>query len=356
MRHRIDGPAPRPTGPSLPDGQQQREARYSSVRLCCSSVGGLVTTIIPVFNRASLLREAVASVLAQTYRPIEIIVVDDGSTDHTGEVADELQRTSPTIIRVIHQQNRGPGPAREAGRLAVSGDYVQYLDSDDLLLPDKFALQVAALEQSPHCGIAYGWTRLRQADGSVERAPWKRTGETIDHLFPSFLTGRWWDTSTPLYRASIVERSGAWLDLKMEEDWEYDCRIATLGISLASVADWVSETRIVVSSISWGDRGLDPEVLRSRATAHGLILGHALTAGVAKGAPEMEHFSRELFLLARQCGAAGLTGESQELFHLARTSTSRRGALQLRMYATLAGLFGWRRAGKMAEVYDRLRS
>jgi len=103
---------------------------------------GLVTTIIPVYNRAAMLREAVASVLAQTYRPVEVIVVDDGSTDETAGVADELAGDE---VRVIHQPNGGPGTAREAGRRAARGEFIQHLDSDDLLLPHKFALQVAGL-------------------------------------------------------------------------------------------------------------------------------------------------------------------------------------------------------------------
>src|SRR5262245_61954525 len=94
----------------------------------------LVSTIIPVYNRAGMLREAVESVLAQTYRPIEIIVVDDESTDDTRCVAEALASTNSKEVRVIHQSNSGPGLAREAGRQASRGEFIQYLDSDDLLL------------------------------------------------------------------------------------------------------------------------------------------------------------------------------------------------------------------------------
>src|SRR5438552_12119469 len=97
---------------------------------------GLVSTIIPVYNRAPLLREAVASVLAQTYRPIEVIIVDDGSTDTTGCEAEGLAEAH-LEVRVIHRRNGGPGEARETGRLAACGEFIQYVDSDDLLLPRK---------------------------------------------------------------------------------------------------------------------------------------------------------------------------------------------------------------------------
>ena len=99
-------------------------------------VEGLVSTIIPVHNRPSLLREAVASVLAQTYRPIEIIIVDDGSTDETGREAEALAECH-SEVRAIHRENGGPGAARETGRLAARGEFIQYLDSDDLLLPEQ---------------------------------------------------------------------------------------------------------------------------------------------------------------------------------------------------------------------------
>ena len=82
-----------------------------------------------------MLREAVASVLRQTYRPIEIIIVDDGSTDETTRVADELASTYPFEVRALHVLNGGPGWAREAGRQVARGEFIQYLDSDDLLWP-----------------------------------------------------------------------------------------------------------------------------------------------------------------------------------------------------------------------------
>src|ERR1044071_1111048 len=112
-------------------------------------VEGLVSTIIPVFNRSGMLCEAVSSVIAQTYRPIEVLIVDDGSTDETAGVADELADIEAVEIRVIHQHNTGAGLAREAGRQAASGEFIQYLDSDDLLLPRKFELQVEGLRSNP---------------------------------------------------------------------------------------------------------------------------------------------------------------------------------------------------------------
>src|SRR5262249_49487954 len=146
-------------------------------------VEGLVSTIIPVHNRAALLREAVGSVLAQIYRPIEIIIVDDGSNDETGSQADALAEAHPEV-RVIRRENGGPGAARETGRLASRGEFIQYLDSDDLLLPTKFKLQVGGLRQHRDCGVSYGKTRFYIIGERPIDVPWKRTGERISTMFP----------------------------------------------------------------------------------------------------------------------------------------------------------------------------
>ena len=104
-------------------------------------IGDLVSTVIPAYNRPIMLREAVASVLAQTYRSIEIIIVDDGSSDDTPQVAEHLAKTHRDTVVFIRKSNSGPGPTREAGRQIARGELIQNLDSDDLLRPRKFEIQ-----------------------------------------------------------------------------------------------------------------------------------------------------------------------------------------------------------------------
>ncbi len=321
-------------------------------------VEGLVTTIIPVYNRAAMLREAVDSVIAQSYRPIEIIIVDDGSTDDTAQAAEELAQMHPQEIRVIHQRNTGVGLAREAGRQAAYGEFIQHLDSDDLLLPDKFEKQVEGFRSHPECGVSYGKTRYRHADGRVETQPWKGSGTRVETMFPSFLVTRWWDTPNPLYRAKLCEQAGPWTDLRLDEDWEYDCRIASLGVRLHYCEAFVVEVRDHNDHRLCKGAALDPARARERARAHKLMLYHAWRAGITEGSSEMRHFARLLFLLSRQCGAAGLAQESMDLFGLAREASGevRGRGWDFKLYAFLASIAGWTRLGKMACYSDTLRN
>jgi glycosyltransferase involved in cell wall biosynthesis len=317
-------------------------------------VEGLVSTIIPIHNRPALLREAVTSVLAQTYRPVEIIIVDDGSTDETGREAETLAGAH-SEVRAIHRQNGGPGAARETGRLAATGEYIQYLDSDDLLLPSKFELQVVGLRRRADCAVSYGKTRFYAIGDQATDVAWKRTGEQISTMFPSFLQSRWWDTSTPLYRREVTDRAGPWTGLRNEEDWEYDCRIASKGARLHYCDAFVSDTRV---TSGYQQSSNDPQKLRNRATAHRLILEHAMAAEIYHESSEMQHFARELFLLARQCGAAALAEEARILFELARqaSGTERSRGIDFLLYGAGAWLVGWRAMGTLTCGLDRLRA
>lgn len=320
---------------------------------------GLVSTIIPVYNRPALLREAVESVLAQIYRPIEVIIVDDGSTDNTLRVAEGLAERNPGVVRVLDIASGGPGVAREAGRQAVQGEFIQYLDSDDLLLPRKFEVQVAALRAHPECGIAYGKTQFVRVGELPEPRAHRRTGERFENLFPALLLSRWWYTQTPLYRRSLTDRIGTWRSLWNEEDWEYDARAGALGAKL-----WFCDVFVSVQRAHQPEQHLcyqgasDPKKLRDRARAHELILAHAHAAGIGPEQPEMQHFARELFLLARQCGAAGLVAESRRLFALSlgASTPERAQGWDFRLYGAAARVLGWRAVAWLAGRLDRVRT
>jgi glycosyltransferase involved in cell wall biosynthesis len=313
----------------------------------------MVSTVVPVYNRSKMIRSAVASVLAQAYRPIEVVIVDDGSTDATVQVCEEIVRENGDTVRLLKQANRGPGPAREKGRLAARGEYIQYLDSDDLLLPDKFKDQVAVLQRNPDCGIAYGITRLIDASGEVLAEPFKWSGGDRRQLFPGLLVDRWWSTHTPLYRRSVCDKIGPWSDLRYSQDWEYDARAGRLQTRLVSTHTVVSEHRTHDGLRQTGTgKWLSPS---DQVRFFRTLLQCAIDAGVKKSAPEMKHFSRWAFSCARKSGLSGDSESAEKLFEIAAEAAVAMDT-KMRAYSFLTKVLGWKNSGRLAQVQDAFGS
>ena len=115
----------------------------------------LISVIIPVYNRDRYLAAAIESALTQTYPAIELIIVDDGSTDRSAEVA---QRYLPRV-NYHYQPNGGIGAARNTGIASATGEFLAFLDSDDLWMPDKSSLQMAAFAADPELDAAFGYVK-----------------------------------------------------------------------------------------------------------------------------------------------------------------------------------------------------
>ncbi|MBG9389065.1 glycosyltransferase family 2 protein [Caenimonas aquaedulcis] len=315
----------------------------------------LVSTIIPVFNRPAMLREAVASVIAQTWRPIEIIIVDDGSTDGTPEAARQLQEEHPSIVRVESQRNAGPGAARELGRTLARGEFVQFLDSDDLLLPDKFAIQVQGLRADPRADISYGRTRTEE-QGVMQPDPAQRTGEVFRTLFPALLREPLWPTLTPLYRAGALQRIGPWPRLRQLEDWVYDAQAGVLGLELHHCGDaWIAVTRNHAGPRLCSIWQSDPSAMRERALAYERVAALAGSAGIDAREPEMQRFARSLFWMARTVGAQGLHAEAERLLRLA-LSIDTDGRRDLRAFSAATRVLGWPATARLARWIEALRA
>jgi hypothetical protein len=317
----------------------------------------LVSIIVPVHERPQLVREAVESAVAQTYRPIEIIVVDDGSSDETPAVCESMRRAHPELIRTIQRPNGGSGAARESGRRVARGEFIQYLDSDDRLYPRKLERLVEVLRSRPECDIAYCAGREAWLDEPRPRRRSSRCSTPVDTIFPTLLEGRIWPTLAPLYRREIVERIGPWTDLRQEEDLEYDARAGALGARLAWCDDELWEVRHHSGIRAGGGSQTSAERMRSRVEAHTLIYGHARRAGIGPDEPAMRVFARQLFLLARQAGAASLSEQSRALFELARQASggARARGADFTVYKAAAAALGWAAAGRAAIWMDSAR-
>jgi glycosyltransferase involved in cell wall biosynthesis len=318
----------------------------------------LVSVIIPVFNRSNCLRDAVMSTLLQTYTHIEIIIVNDGSTDDTLITANELAKKWPRSIHVLNQTNAGPGPARQLGTIHSCGEFIQYLDSDDILLPTKLEKQVISLTHSPKSGICYGLSYQEDYafDPPLLTGPMRLTGEEVNHLFPKLLNDRWWTTTSPLYRRSLIKSIGSWKDLINEEDWEFDARAARLCTHLCWISIGVSVRRINLSHDHLSAGGcVIPRKLADRVIAKQLIYKYATTPGIDISRAEMQIFAKGCFLLSAQCALVGLNTEASLMLRLSRQAASGllRESFIYFLYYVLVCFFG---SARTASFVSRLRA
>ena len=188
-----------------------------------------VSLIIATFNHARFLGAALDSALAQTLKGVEVIVVDDGSTDGTPAV---LARYADRV-RVIRQTNRGLAVARNTGLAAARGTYVSFLDADDVVLPTKLAEQVAQLEAAPTVGWTYCDVLIETVATGHEMRASERFGygaRMLDGwLFPELIHGNFIPAIAPLVRRTVLDAAGGFDDrLTALEDWDLWLRLSLI--------------------------------------------------------------------------------------------------------------------------------
>jgi glycosyltransferase involved in cell wall biosynthesis len=189
----------------------------------------LVSVVIPAFNCDRYIVQAIESVFSQTYSNVEIIVVDDGSTDQTQHTLKPyLDR-----IRYIHQQNQGVSAARNRGIEKASGEFIAFLDADDFFLPDKLADQVACFEAKPSLGVvSTGWYMVDEQGKEIiaEHKPWLG----LPHLnLETWLLWRPVLPSALMLRRKWLETNQFDTRLRYAEDAELLIRLALMGCESA---------------------------------------------------------------------------------------------------------------------------
>jgi glycosyltransferase involved in cell wall biosynthesis len=178
----------------------------------------LVSVVIPVFNGERFLREAVESVLAQKYAPLEIIMVDDGSTDGTADVA----RSLPETVRYLHQSNQGPAAARNRGIEHAQGSLIAFADADDLWPEDKLALQLPYLMRDPAAEIVMG---------RIQQVLLSETGAE-NFAEPAFSV----NLGSAIIRKSVFERVGLFDEtMRYSEDVDWFMRAREGGAAIVTI-------------------------------------------------------------------------------------------------------------------------
>lgn len=182
-----------------------------------------VSVIVPAYNAEQTIVETICSVQAQTFSDFELIVIDDGSTDRTLE---RLEAAGDSRLRILSHENAGACSARNRGIGRATGEYLAFLDADDLWTPDKLQHQVAALEARAAAGVAYSWTRFVDQNGRdlYEQRPVFLEGDVYRELLvTNFTCGG----SNVLVRRQAIEATGGFdVSLRVSQDWEFCVRLA----------------------------------------------------------------------------------------------------------------------------------
>lgn len=183
-----------------------------------------VSIIIPAYNSLTYLPTAINSVFRQTFQDFELVIIDDGSSDKT---ADWVSCLTESQIKLISQDNQGASTARNIGIANSEGEYIAFLDADDLWRPSKLTKQVERLDNLPQVGLVHCWTEFTNAQGD-------KTGKVMT----SYGEGTVWKEmvlynllrcgSTPMIRRTCFESLGVFdTALKYAEDWDMWIRIAS---------------------------------------------------------------------------------------------------------------------------------
>ncbi len=184
----------------------------------------LVSVIIPSYNRAEYIAETIESVLAQTYKNIETIVIDDGSTDDTKAV---VARYLPKI-KYVWQENSERGASRNHGLRLAKGEFIAFLDSDDLWLPNKIEEDIKFFERNSSVGIVY--TDYLQIDAEGNQLKLLKLHDYVERRTEALLEGNFILIGAHLIRTQLVRDIGGFREerqLSGSEDWEMWVRFST---------------------------------------------------------------------------------------------------------------------------------
>jgi glycosyltransferase involved in cell wall biosynthesis len=218
-----------------------------------NAINSKISVIIPVYNGENTIRDTIASVLNQTFSALELIIIDDGSTDSTPDV---IASISDPRVRAFSYTNSGQAASRNRGVSLAKGEYVSFIDADDLWTPEKLESQWQALQANPEAAVAYSWT-----DCIDERGQFSRRGSYISasgDVYAKLLLVDFIESgSNPLIRTDAFEAVGGFDEsLPAAEDWDLWLRLAQ---RYRFVAVSASQIRYRQSPTSWSANVLKQE-------------------------------------------------------------------------------------------------
>lgn len=187
-----------------------------------------VSILIPVYNAEKYVAEAIESALNQTYKNIEIIIVDDGSIDKSWEIIETYRQKYPSIIKTYKQENKGAAAARNKGFEISTGQYIQYLDADDLLAPDKIEHQIKYFKGDDREDFIVNghWIKIKEhINEEIDWGPHKSIQQDLDNI-DWILANHMSQTSCWLTPRSLIIKAGVWNEeLTFNDDGEFFARV-----------------------------------------------------------------------------------------------------------------------------------
>ncbi len=234
--------------------------------------GPLVTVVMAVFNGAAFVGEALDSVLGQHYRPLEVIVVDDGSQDDTAKVVGRF-----SSVRYIRQDNQGPAAARNRGIAAATGEFIAFADHDDRLPPTKLTVQVGHLVAHPEVGCVLGRQEILLEPGATP-PDWLRRDRVLNDLGGiNFITA--------VIRRAVLEQVGGFdRSFRTAEDRDLLVRLRAAGVGIEVLPDVVLQRRVHDANLSNENT--------TRSTPHPLLRSLRATIDRRREAPAPDEAPR----------------------------------------------------------------
>lgn len=310
----------------------------------------LVSILIPAYQSAPWLRATLESALAQTHSPTEIIVVDDGSMDETAALARACAADFPGRIQTVTQPNLGASAARNHALRLARGDFIQFLDADDLLSPRKIELQLARLASAPAGAVATcRWGRFEHDPAAARFVDEDvfRDFAPVEWLLLHASRARMMHPAAWLVPRAVAENAGPWDEsLSLNDDGEYFARVA-LASSAVAFASETGAASYYRSSIAGSlSRRKSPSALRSLHRTGELLHLHLLAAENSPRvhqalADHWQYLAYELYP-----GAPELSRDAEKRAQaLGGSSVAPPLGARARVFARL---FGWRLARRLA--------
>ena len=206
----------------------------------------LVSVIIPMYNSERYIRDSVQSVLDQTWKRIEVIIINDGSTDASRQMIEDLRRNPK--VHVLDQKNRGASAARNAGIRYAKGDYLQFLDADDLLHPEKIDIQMRTLSSPDKKALISGtWMGFKEDTTSavfIDEGLNRDYDKPIDLLLEMWAGKGMFQPGVWLVSKELIAEAGLWNeDLSFNDDGEYFSRVILKSSRIVSAPDAIAYYR-----------------------------------------------------------------------------------------------------------------